>query len=114
MEELDDAQEQLLKWMLYTDEESQEEDLDEMVDYDALGAEEYEDLLEGEPNRVQCVTGSGYRVSHSDHVFRQEISGVDRLLYIHCAHLCLEQQGVRENAHACSHTGHLEATLHPF
>lgn len=46
LEELDDAQEQLLKWMLYTDEEAQEEDLDEMVDYDELGAEEYEDIME--------------------------------------------------------------------
>lgn len=61
LEELDDAQEQLLKWMLYTDEEAQEEDLDEMVDYDELGAEEYEDIMEGElsvttlPNLMQRV-----------------------------------------------------------
>jgi hypothetical protein len=44
--ELDDAQEQLLKWMLFNDEETQEEDMDEMVDYDEFGDEEYEELFE--------------------------------------------------------------------
>ena len=44
--ELDDAQEQLLKWMMFTDEEAQEEDMDEMIDYDEFGDEEYEELYE--------------------------------------------------------------------
>lgn len=44
--ELDEAQEQLLSWMLSTPEEQQEEELDEMVDYDEFGDEEYEELFE--------------------------------------------------------------------
>lgn len=46
LEELDAAQEDLLKWMLYLDEEGQEEDLDEMVDYDEYGDEEYAEIFE--------------------------------------------------------------------
>lgn len=46
MLELDAAQEQLLSWMIHTDEASQEADLDEMVDYDEFGDEEYEELME--------------------------------------------------------------------
>ena len=44
LQELDSAQEELLKWMLYLDEEAQEADLDEMVDYEELGDEEYEEI----------------------------------------------------------------------
>lgn len=46
LQELDEAQEDLLKWMLFLDEEAQEEDLDEMVDYDEFGDEEYEEIFE--------------------------------------------------------------------
>lgn len=42
--ELDAAQEQLLKWMM-KDEDEQEADLDEMVDYDEFGDDEYADDL---------------------------------------------------------------------
>ena len=44
--ELDGAQEQLLSWMMNVDEEDQDEELDEMVDYDEFGDEEYEELFE--------------------------------------------------------------------
>lgn len=44
--ELDSTQEQLLAWMMFTDEKQKEEDLDEMVDYDEFGDEEYEELFE--------------------------------------------------------------------
>jgi hypothetical protein len=44
--ELDSAQEQLLAWMLTSDEEQQEADLDEMVDYDEFADDEYEALFE--------------------------------------------------------------------
>eukprot|EP00967_Tisochrysis_lutea_P015336 scaffold17274_cov17-Tisochrysis_lutea.AAC.1 len=43
---LDNAQVQLLSWMMNVDEEDQEEELDEMVDYDEFGDEEYEELFE--------------------------------------------------------------------
>jgi small subunit ribosomal protein S1 len=46
LEELDAAQEDLLKWMLYLDKEEQQEDLDEMVDYSEFGDGEYEDIME--------------------------------------------------------------------
>lgn len=50
LQQLDAAQEELLKWMLFVDEEEQERDLGEMVDYaefSALaGAEADEDLQE--------------------------------------------------------------------
>lgn len=46
LEELDEAQEELLSWMLYTDEDKQDEDLAEMVDYDEFGDEEYAELYE--------------------------------------------------------------------
>jgi hypothetical protein len=45
IEELDAAQEQMLKWMAL-DEREQDEDLDEMVDYDEFGDDEYEELFE--------------------------------------------------------------------
>lgn len=45
LEELDQAQEDLLKWMML-DETAQEEDLDEMVDYDEFGDEEFAELHE--------------------------------------------------------------------
>lgn len=45
LEELDHAQEDLLKWMML-DETAQEEDLDEMVDYDEFGDEEFAELHE--------------------------------------------------------------------
>jgi len=45
VEELDAAQEQLLSWMMKDDDE-QNADLDEMVDYDEFGDEEYADLYE--------------------------------------------------------------------
>ena len=43
--ELDQAQEDLLKWMMLDDQE-QEEDLDEMVDYDEFGDEEYAEIMD--------------------------------------------------------------------
>lgn len=46
LEELDAAQEELLKWMLYMDKDEQQEDLDEMVDYSEFGDGEYEDIME--------------------------------------------------------------------
>lgn len=46
LQHLDAAQEDLLKWMLYVDEDAQEEDLDEMVDFEDLGDEEYEEIWE--------------------------------------------------------------------
>lgn len=46
LHELDAAQEQLLKWMLTKTEEEQDADLDEMVDYDEFGADEYADMQE--------------------------------------------------------------------
>lgn len=46
LEELDDAQEQLIAWMMYKDDEQQEADLDEMVDYDEFGDEEYAELYD--------------------------------------------------------------------
>lgn len=45
IEELDVAQEQMLKWMALGDEE-QNDDLDEMVDYDEFGDEEYEEIFD--------------------------------------------------------------------
>jgi small subunit ribosomal protein S1 len=45
LEELDSAQEHLLNWMMRSEEE-QEQDLDEMVDYDEFGDEEYEEMFE--------------------------------------------------------------------
>lgn len=46
LDDLDEAQEELLKWMLYVHPDDKEEDLDEMVDYDEFGDEEYEDIFE--------------------------------------------------------------------
>lgn len=46
LQELDAAQEQLLKWMLTKTEEEQDADLDEMVDYDEFGDDEYADMVE--------------------------------------------------------------------
>ncbi|KAL6757385.1 plastid/chloroplast ribosomal protein S1 [Haematococcus lacustris] len=46
LSELDAAQEQLLSWMMFTEEAQQEEELDEMVDYDEFGDEEYAELFE--------------------------------------------------------------------
>mmetsp|Transcript_30144 Transcript_30144/g.66828 ORF Transcript_30144/g.66828 Transcript_30144/m.66828 type:complete len:438 (-) Transcript_30144:933-2246(-) len=45
LEELDREQEKLLNWM-YLPEDAQEEDLDEMIDYDEMGDEEYADLYQ--------------------------------------------------------------------
>eukprot|EP00798_Chlamydomonas_sp_ICE-L_P004537 gene4537-14706_t len=45
LDDLDAAQEQLLHWALF-DEESQQDDIDEMVDYAKFGDEEYEELFE--------------------------------------------------------------------
>lgn len=44
--ELDAAQEDLLKWMLYVPEDAQDSDLDEMVDYDEFADDEYEEVWE--------------------------------------------------------------------
>ncbi|KAJ9510830.1 hypothetical protein QJQ45_027756 [Haematococcus lacustris] len=44
--ELDAAQEQLLSWMMFTEEAQQEEELDEMVDYDEFVDDEYAELFE--------------------------------------------------------------------
>lgn len=46
LEELDAAQEDLLKWMLYLDKEEQQEDLDEMVDYSEFADGEFEEIYE--------------------------------------------------------------------
>jgi hypothetical protein len=44
--QLDEAQENLLKWMLFLDSDAQEADLDEMVDQEDVGDEEFEDLYD--------------------------------------------------------------------
>jgi hypothetical protein len=44
--QLDEAQENLLKWMLFLDADAQEADLDEMVDQEDVGDEEYADLYD--------------------------------------------------------------------
>ncbi|EFJ43709.1 plastid/chloroplast ribosomal protein S1 [Volvox carteri f. nagariensis] len=54
LQELDQAQEDLLKWMML-DEETQEEDLDEMVDYDEFGDEEYADMYEEVEDMLEAV-----------------------------------------------------------
>jgi len=46
VQELDDAQENLLKWMLFLDSDQQEADLDEAVDQEDVGDEEFEDLYD--------------------------------------------------------------------
>ncbi len=46
LEELDAAQEQLLKWAMFASEAEQDEELDEMVDYDEFADDEYEELFE--------------------------------------------------------------------
>jgi predicted RNA-binding protein (virulence factor B family) len=58
--ELDATQEQLLAWVMNTEEQQQEEDMDEMVDYEEFGDEEYaelqedvEQLLEANQDNVQ-------------------------------------------------------------
>lgn len=57
LEELDSAQEQVLSWLVSHTEAEQEEDLDEMVDYDEFGDEEYEDLVE-EVERLVHTSGT--------------------------------------------------------
>ncbi|KXZ42870.1 hypothetical protein GPECTOR_113g282 [Gonium pectorale] len=54
LQELDQAQEDLLKWMML-DEEEQEADLDEMVDYDEFGDEEYADMHEEVEEMLEAV-----------------------------------------------------------
>ncbi|KAG2454148.1 hypothetical protein HYH02_001184 [Chlamydomonas schloesseri] len=54
LQELDQAQEDLLKWMML-DEATQEEDLDEMVDYDDFGDEEYADMYEEVEEMLEAV-----------------------------------------------------------
>ncbi|KAG2486232.1 hypothetical protein HYH03_015057 [Edaphochlamys debaryana] len=54
LQELDAAQEDLLKWMML-DEETQEEDLDEMVDYDEFDDEEYADMHEEVEEMLEAV-----------------------------------------------------------
>jgi hypothetical protein len=44
--ELDAAQEDLLKWMLFLDSDQQEKDLDEMEDLEEVGDEEYAELYD--------------------------------------------------------------------
>lgn len=46
LQELDEAQENLLKWMLFLDSDAQEADLDEMEDLEEIGDEEYEELYD--------------------------------------------------------------------
>lgn len=46
LEDLDQSQEELLKWMLYLDKQEQQADLDEMVDYDEFGDEEFAEIAE--------------------------------------------------------------------
>lgn len=54
LQELDQAQEDLLKWMML-DEQTQEEDLDEMVDYDEFGDEEYADMYEEVEDMLDAI-----------------------------------------------------------
>ena len=54
LEELDAVQEQMIQWMAM-EEEQQEEDLDEMVDYDEFGDEEYaEELFDEVDNMIEA------------------------------------------------------------
>jgi hypothetical protein len=46
VQQLDEAQEDLLKWMLFLDSDAQEADLDAMVDQEDVGDEEFEDLYD--------------------------------------------------------------------
>ncbi len=46
LDELDASQEELIKWMLFLDNDAQDADLDEMVDYDEYADDEYEQLFE--------------------------------------------------------------------
>jgi hypothetical protein len=46
LQQLDDAQENLLKWMLFLDSDAQEADLDEAVDQEDVGDEEFEELYD--------------------------------------------------------------------
>jgi small subunit ribosomal protein S1 len=46
LDELDEAQEELLKWMLFTDEQTQDDDMDEMVDYDEFDEDVDDDMYE--------------------------------------------------------------------
>lgn len=65
VDELDEAQEDLLKWMLFTDEETQNDDLDEMVDYDEFDEETDEEVL----NEVETLMEkSEYTFSVGDKV----------------------------------------------
>mmetsp|Transcript_17096 Transcript_17096/g.42846 ORF Transcript_17096/g.42846 Transcript_17096/m.42846 type:complete len:435 (-) Transcript_17096:959-2263(-) len=66
--ELDAAQEQVLSWMLFTDEEQQEQDLDEMVDYDEFGDEEYEELFEEVEELVEASTADKEHLKVGDKV----------------------------------------------
>ncbi|PNH05145.1 30S ribosomal protein S1 A [Tetrabaena socialis] len=54
LQELDQAQEHLLKWMML-DEVTQEQDLDEMIDYDEFGDEEYADMHEEVEEMLEAV-----------------------------------------------------------
>lgn len=66
--ELDAAQEQVLSWMLFTDEEQQEEDLDEMVDYDEFGDEEYEELFEEVEELIEASAANTEHLKVGDKV----------------------------------------------
>jgi hypothetical protein len=46
VDELDASQEELIKWMLFLDNDAQDGDLDEMVDYEEYADDEYEQLFE--------------------------------------------------------------------
>lgn len=55
LQALDAAQEQLLKWMLTKTDEEQDADLDEMVDYDEFGDDEYADMAQEVQTMVEEV-----------------------------------------------------------
>lgn len=63
--ELDAAQEDLLKWMLYVPEDAQAQDLEEMVDYDEFADDEYEEVWEEVEDMLQ---GEEYEYKIGDKV----------------------------------------------
>lgn len=58
LEDLDQSQEELLKWMLYLDKQEQQADLDEMVDYDEFGDEEFAEIAEDVEEMIEENTYS--------------------------------------------------------
>ncbi|GBF91122.1 30S ribosomal protein S1 [Raphidocelis subcapitata] len=61
VQQLDDAQEKLLKWMLFLDSDAQEADLDEMEDLEEVGDEEFEALYD-EVETMLEESGASFKV----------------------------------------------------